>query len=197
MQRLATTVAIAAWIGFLGVFSVELAANALAPGLLAAVASYPWPQEVSAQFGGVGAFLGHLPPAGELAVSAACLVIVGLFARSLILLHARDASNRAGGELSALVALAAVAVLAGASQLTTLPLLPIDTSGGLVWLAIALSIAAVVFDRLVVVEPAESDAAEAEFEAGLSALAQRMGRQAALYSWPEQEPTGARKDDRP
>lgn len=197
MQRLATTVAIAAWIGFLGIFALLAAASALAPDLIVAAAAMPWPQAVQAEFGGLDRLLVGLPAAAALPVAVTCLALVLLFARGLVLLHSGGRAKAARGETAALVGLALVAVLAGAVQLTGVPLLPIDPAGGLVWLAVALSVAAVTFDRLVAVDSAEEERAEADFQASLRVLAERMGRQAALYTMPEIGPANAGKDRRP
>lgn len=197
MQRLATTVAIAAWIGFLGVFSIELGVDAIAPDVLVAVSAMSWPAALSVQISGIGAILSALAPSVELAVAAVCLAIVALLVRSLFLLHAPRRANIVRGETLALAGIGCVALLAGAAQVTAVPLLPIDLEGGLVWLALALTLAAIGFDRLVAIETIEERDEDAEFHAGIVALAERMGRQTALYTTPHAHGTDANGDKRP
>jgi hypothetical protein len=182
MKRLATSIATAAWIGFLGVFCIELLADVAVPDLATSLSVASWPPELTAQFDGIGPVLEALGTPAKLGMAAVCLGLVALFASALYLLNTPRGDDPAKAEKRLGSALVSVALLALAAQISGQPLLPIDLGGGLVWLAVTLSVIAVLFDRLV--DTQETDD-EAEFHAGITAMAERMARQTRLYTQPD------------
>jgi hypothetical protein len=179
MKRLATSIAAAAWAGFLGVFAAELGLDLALPAGLAGVDTAAWPVAVTAHFDGIGQALASLGPSSKFGLAAISLALTGLFADGLLRLQRRGSSGAVVAERRLAAGLGGIAVLALAAQTSGLPLLPIDLGGGLVWVALAASAVAILFDRLVDVG---GDEDEAEFEAGISAIAESLARQTRLYT---------------
>ena len=162
MQRLWTTVTMAAWLGYCAVEAFMRGSSAFA----GAIAGPPpgsaasWMTEIVAQE----------------VVASVLLAIAGALAAAIFLLHARS-GRRATAEWLGMSALA-LATLVLVSTAGPGP----EGAASMVFMMLAASVLAVAIDRLITVEEDEDDLAS--FEAGIAAVAQAMARQTRLYTPP-------------
>ncbi|KQT48829.1 hypothetical protein ASG43_08270 [Aureimonas sp. Leaf454] len=179
MKRLATSTAAAAWMGFLGVFAAELLLDASLSGGLAASASGRWPVWIASHFDGLGPMLEPLNGSFQPLLALVCATLAIVFASGLHVIHRSRAADPGRAETLIGGGLAGVAILAVAARASGLPILPVEPGSSLVWVALALSAVALLFDRLVDTGDAQDDR---EFEASVSAIADSLARQTRLYT---------------
>ncbi|GGD25620.1 hypothetical protein [Aureimonas glaciei] len=169
MQRLLTTVTLAAWLGYCAVSAGTLAAGAFAV----------------ARDGGAAETLPAFI-AAEIAATG-FLAMAGLFGAALFLLHvtqgARAVAIAEGVSLGAL-ALSGLFLLLGAG-----PAGPPASATTTVFMVLA-SVLAVLVDRAITVDEEEEEGDWESFDAGLAAVTEAMVRQTRLYTPPYNERAG-------
>jgi hypothetical protein len=168
MQRLLTTVTLAAWLGYCAVSAGTLAAGAFAVARDGRAAE-TLPAFIAAEIAATG-----------------FLAMAGLFGAALFLLHvtqgARAVAIAEGVSLGAL-ALSGLFLLLGAG-----PAGPPASATTTVFMVLA-SVLAVLVDRAITVDEEEEGDWES-FDAGLAAVTEAMVRQTRLYTPPYDERAG-------
>jgi hypothetical protein len=173
MQRLLTTVTLAAWSGYGAVSAATHGVEAFA----------------SARAGMAGAPLSAWLPrfVVDEAIATSFLAVAGLFGAALFLLHAAGGRRAvAAAERLSLCALALVGLMLFAG---TGPVAGPPVSAVTLILLLAASVAALALDRLIT--PDEEEAFDLDtFEAGIAAVAEAMARQTRLYTPQRDDRTG-------
>lgn len=165
MQRIASTFALAGWMGFAAISGLAAAARLAGLSLPEALSAWPGPAVLAS--GTSVAALGSVP-------------IAVLLGAALVCLHGAKPGRRRLGERLGLAALGTIGLLAAVAALGGVPVFPVVENDAAFWMLLVSGVLAVGFDHFVT-EDADADD-EANFHAGIALIAAGMARQTELYA---------------
>lgn len=174
MRRLASIMAASAWLGYLGI------SGGLELWRASGHAVNPAQTVMPDLFSEVAMFLRLASPSHALAAAVLCLLAAGALTVATVLLASGRAWKEALGERLCLGVLLALGLMAGLSSLTGILVGPFAAVGPGVLVALALSLGAVIFDRLITVPPEADD--RDEFFAAVDLLTLSMAKQTRLFA---------------